>query len=84
MSLLHITICLYSVFCLKKIGQKFRWASVISDLLFLVKTVGKNIQNQYLCCLDNNHYYFCKSKFSVINLIVGPADMIKVLQNVNV
>ena len=38
----------------------------------------KNIEKQHLCRHDKNYYYFCQSKFPVINLIAGSRNVIKV------
>ena len=44
---------------------------------------GKNIEKKHFCRHDKNYYYFCKSKISVINLIAGYRNMIKVSKNMS-
>ena len=38
----------------------------------------KHIKYKYLRRLDKNCYFYCKSKITVINLIVGSRNMIKI------
>ena len=42
-----------------------------------------NIEKNHLCRHDKNYYYFRKSNISVINLIVGSRNMIKVSENMS-
>ena len=43
----------------------------------------KTSKKKHLCLLDKNHYYFCKSNVTVINLIVGSRNLIKVSKNMS-
>ena len=43
----------------------------------------KNIEKKHLCHHDKNCCYFCKSNISVINLIVGSRNMIKLSKNMS-
>ena len=43
----------------------------------------KIIERKHLCCHVKNFYYFCKSNISVINLILGFRNMIKVSKNMS-
>ena len=43
----------------------------------------KNIEKKHLCSHEKNYYYFCKSKISAINLIVGSKNMIKLSKNIS-
>ena len=43
----------------------------------------KHIKNKYLCCLDKNYYYFCKSNIPGISLIVRFRNTIEVSKNTN-
>ena len=41
----------------------------------------KNIEKKHWCCHEKNYYYFWKSNFPVISLIVDSRNMIKVSKN---
>ena len=66
----------------------FGWVTIFSSgekiLLHGIKVgvfFGKNIEKKHLYRHDKNYYYFCNSNITVINLIVGSRNMIKVLKN---
>ena len=44
---------------------------------------GKKHRKKHLCRHGKNYYYFCKSNISVINLIVGFRNMVKVSKNMS-
>ena len=44
---------------------------------------GRNIEKKHLGHHDKNYCYFCKSNISVINLIVGSRNMIKLSNNMS-
>ena len=44
---------------------------------------GKNIVKKHLCHHDKNYCYFCKSDISVINLIAGSRNMIKLSKDMS-
>ena len=43
----------------------------------------KNIGKKHLCYHNKNYCYFCKSNITVINLILGCRNMIKVSKNMS-
>ena len=57
----------------------FQILSSIKVRVFFEKNIGK----RPLCCHDKNFYYFYKSNISVVNLVSGSRNMIKVSENMS-
>ena len=64
----------FKLFTISKMKNKYNHSTALKCGSFS----EKNIEKKQLCPHDKNHYYFCKSSISVINLIVGSRNMINV------
>ena len=60
--------------------MKEKYFSMALRCIFFFK---KNINKKHLCSHDKNYYCFCKSNISVINLIAGSRNMIKLSKDMS-